>query len=48
MCQLTIHLKSGRVVRTFWCLRLIDEARTIGELAVANGKAKSWTVVVTP
>ena len=46
MCQLTIHLKSGRVVRTFWCTRLIDEARYIGALAVAKGKAKSWKIKI--
>ena len=46
MCQLTIHLKSGRVVRTLWCTRLIDEARSIGRLAVRSGKAKSWKIKV--
>jgi len=44
MCQLTIHLKSGRVVRTFWCLRLLDEARRIGRLAYQSGKARYWRV----
>ena len=46
MCQLTIHLKSGRVVRTLWCTRLIDEARYIGSLAVRSGKAKSWKIKI--
>ena len=46
MCQLTIHLTSGRVVRTLWCTRLIDDARSIGSLAVRSSKAKSWKIKV--